>query len=200
MRNQDNWKLYYTKTSGKPARETLLKALNSFKKEGVKGMAFELGSGACNDVRLLSEQGWKVTAVDNEVKAQLFFNKEFKEVPNVDFQLASFEEVKWHKVHLVHAGFALAFCPKPHFKEVIRNIQSNILNGGRFAGNFFGTEHSWNHLCLVSRAEIEGLFEDFEIEWVEETKTQRLSTFGEELFHHNINLIAKKTGLKKRLP
>jgi hypothetical protein len=44
------------------------------------------------------------------------------------------------------------------------------------------------------------LFEDFEIEWVEETKTQRLSTFGEELFHHNINLIAKKTGLKKRLP
>lgn len=193
MRNQDNWQLYYEKTSKNPARKTLITALDSFHKEGIVGHAFDLGCGACNDVSYLLNQGWEVSAVDNEIQAQIFFEKKIGSHPKAHFQLTSFEEIQWKRAHLIHAGFALAFCPIEHFKKVIHDIQSNLSPGGRFAGNFFGPEHTWQHLSLVSKEEIETLFKDFNIEWIEESKQMKTSTLGEKLFHHNINLIAKKT-------
>lgn len=192
MPNQDNWGLYYEKTSLNPPRETLSKALDSFKQEGKVGKAFELGSGAGNDVACLLKEGWQLTAVDNEAKAEVLFNKKFGSNPKATFQLTSFENIKWQEVLFVHAGFALAFCPQKHLNNVIQAIKQHLSLGGRFAGNFFGPEHTWNDLALVSKEEVLNFFAEFEIEWIEETKNVRLSTLGEEIFHHNISLIAKK--------
>jgi tellurite methyltransferase len=192
MPNQDNWKLYYEKTSGKPPRETLTRALDRLKNEEIVGKAFDIGSGTCNDVKYLLEQGWKVVAVDNEPEAQAYFVQEFSGKPSASFQLASFERIKWEAVELVHAGFALAFCPKEHFQQVMQNIKAAIKKNGRFAGNFFGTAHTWNDLHLVTTAEVKELFKDFELEYFEESKLTRKSTFDEEIFHHNISIVAKK--------
>lgn len=192
MPNQDNWKLYYEKSSTNPPRETLTRALTKFKQERVKGKAFDLGSGACNEVRHLLEEGWKVIAVDNEPKAKVYFDLEFGSNTSASFQLASYEQIKWEAVELIHAGFALAFCPKKHFEQVLLNIKAAIKKGGRFAGNFFGNEHTWNDLQLVSADEVKVFFKDFEIEYFEESKLNKTSTLGEPIFHHNISIIAKK--------
>ena len=192
MPNQDNWELYYEKTSGKPPRETLTRALDRFKDEKFIGKAFDIGSGACNDVKYLLAQGWKVIAVDNETKAQVYFEKEFGENPSASFQLASFEDVKWEPVALVHAGYTLAFCSKEHFPQVLQQIKSAIKKDGRFAGNFFGIEHTWNDLHLLSASDVKALFHDFEIEYFEESRLKKKSTFDEDIFHHNISIVAKK--------
>lgn len=193
MPNQDNWKLYYERTTNKPARDTLSKALDFFQQEDKQGgKAFDLGSGAGNDVRHLLEAGWHVFAIDNEEEAKRCFENRFSSAANASFQLASFEDITWENVDLIHAGFALPFCPHKYFSSVLENIKTHINKGGRFAGNFFGPEHTWQDLYLLSKAAVEELFEDFEVEWIEETKTTRLSTLEEEIFHHNISIIAKK--------
>lgn len=195
MPNQDNWKLYYEKSSERPPRDTLTRALDRFNNEQIKGKAFELGSGAGNEVRHLLAHGWKVIAVDNEAKAQAYFTQEFANNPSASFQLASFENLKWEAVELVHAGFALAFCPIEHFPQVMQNIKATIKKNGRFAGNFFGPKHTWNDLQLVSADEVKMLFKEFEIEYFEESKLNKKSTLGEDIFHHNISIIAKKIEL-----
>ena len=192
MPNQDNWKLYYERTSNKAPRDTLKRALDRFSKDKVKGKAFDLGSGACNDVQYLLENDWKVIAVDNEPHAQAYFESKFKEHPNASFQRSSFEEIKWEAVELIHAGFALAFCPREHFPKLMESIKAAIKTNGRFAGNFFGPEHTWDDLQLVSAQEVKDLFSSFEIEFFEESKLPRKSTLEEDIFHHNISIIAKK--------
>lgn len=193
MPNQDNWKLYYERTSHKPARDTLSQALALFKKEGVKtGIAFDLGSGAGNDIQHLLEENWTVIGVDNEEEALKYFEKRFLHQSKASFQFVSFESIQWQQVDLVHAGFALPFCPAENFLDVMNNIKRHININGRFAGNFFGPAHTWQDLYLTSKANIESLFKAFEIEWIAETKTKRLSTLDEEIFHHNISIIAKK--------
>lgn len=192
MPNQDNWKVYYERTDGKPPRPTLAKALELFEKENKIGKAFDIGCGVGNDIAYLLSKDWEVIGTDNELKAQNHFNQKFKSEVKASFQFCSFEEIKWEKVLLVHAGFSLPFCSKDEIHQVLTNIKSNIKVGGRFAGNFFGPNHTWNDLCLLSKKEIEDYFSDFTIEWLEETETDRLSTLDEKIHHHNIAIIAKK--------
>lgn len=191
MPNQDNWQLYYERTSLNAPRETLLKALEQFPPT-YQGIAFDLGSGACNDVAHLLKLGWQVVAVDNEEKSAAFFKKVLGQQTNGAFQLSSFENIVWQKADLIHAGFALAFCPREHLKFVLTQIKENLKSGGIFAGNFFGPEHTWDDLCLLSKTEILDQFKDFEIIEIEETKKERLSTLNEKIFHHNISLIVQK--------
>jgi SAM-dependent methyltransferase len=192
MSYQDNWKLYYEKTNEQPPRETLTRALDWFKRENKKGKAFDIGSGACNDVRYLLSEGWKVIAADNEPKAQVYFKEAFENNPTASFQLTSFENIKWEAVELIHAGFTLPFCPQEYFQQVIQNIKAAIKKEGRFAGNFFGSAHTWTDLVLLEANEIKELFRDFEIEYFEESKLNKKSLTDELVFHHNISIVAKK--------
>lgn len=191
MRNQDNWKLYYEKSSKRAPRETLIKALEQFP-NNFRGLAFDLGSGACREVKHLLDLNWQVIAVDNEWKAKKYFEDALGNRTNGTFQLTSFENIKWQKADLIHGGFALAFCPKPQINEVLEDIKANLKENGVFSANFFGPEHTWSDLCLLSKAEILAYFKDFEILEVRETKEAKTSTLGEELYHHDITLIAKK--------
>ena len=75
---------------------------------------------------------------------------------------------------------------------LMTEITKHINQGGRFAGNFFGPDHSWNYLCLVSIETIILYFKDFEIEYIHETKELKTSALGEEIFFHTIDVLAKK--------
>lgn len=191
MRNQDNWKLYYGKSSKREPRETLIKALQQFP-HNFTGIAFDIGSGACREVKHLLDLNWQVIAIDNEWKAKTYFEEALGNRKNGTFQLASYENIKWQKADLIHAGFALAFCPKEQINKVLENIKTKLKVNGIFAANFFGPEHTWSDLCLLSKAEILRHFKDFEIIVIRETKEAKTSTLGEELHHHDITLIAKK--------
>ena len=191
MANQDNWGLYYEKSSVRGPRETLLEALKLFP-EDYKGIAFDIGSGACNDVKHLLDLDWQVIATDKEPKVEKYFNDALQDRTNGEFQLASFEEIQWQNADIIHAGFALAFCPKEYIHLVLEAIQSSLNPGGIFSGNFFGPEHTWSELCLLSKEDILEAFGEFKILKIEESKANKKSTFDEEIFHHNITLIARK--------
>lgn len=192
MRNEENWEEYYRKTRGKDPRLSLSLALDKFNAENFHGKAFDLGSGACNDLEYLYQNRWQVCGVDPEPASYEYFIKHYSNIPLLSFQPCRFDEIKWEKCDLIHAGFSLPFCEKSYLPELIRAIKTNLNIGGRFAGNFFGQEHSWQNLSLVSKKEVEDFFLEFEIEFIQESKNMRTSTLDEEIFHHDILIIAKK--------
>lgn len=192
MRNEENWEEYYRKTRGKDPRQSLRLVLDKFNAENFRGKAFDLGSGACNDLEFLYLNKWQVCGVDPEDASYNYFKENLSMHPEISFQQCRFDQIKWGKCELIHAGFSLPFCEKSYLPELIKAIKSNLNIGGRFAGNFFGKEHSWQNLSLVSKTEVEEFFHDFEIEYLDETKDIKTSTLGEEIFHHDILIIAKK--------
>ena len=76
------------------------------------GKSIELGCGAGRDTVYLIKNGWEVLAIDRE-----------------DIQL--------EKNNLIIANFSLPFCNKNNFGELWNKINSSILKGGYFVGNFF---------------------------------------------------------------
>ncbi|MEZ4979836.1 MAG: class I SAM-dependent methyltransferase [Chitinophagales bacterium] len=192
MRNEDNWEEYYRRTRGKDPRRSLQLVLEKFHAENFTGKALDLGSGACNDLDYLYQKKWQACGIDPEPASYKYFQEHYANIPGLSFQQVKFNEIRWQKYDLIHAGFSLPFCERDYLSELIVAIKSNLNLGGRFAGNFFGLEHSWQNLSLVSKKEVEDFFSDFEIELIEETKSTRSSTLGEEIFHHDILVIAKK--------
>src|SRR3954468_24291573 len=61
-----DWPAYFAAVAGKPARDTLLKALELFEKEKrAPGFAVDLGCGSGRDTLELLRRGWRVLAVDS---------------------------------------------------------------------------------------------------------------------------------------
>lgn len=192
MRNDHHWNLYFKKTLSKEPRTFLKQAIELFENENKIGKAFDLGSGACNETVYLLSKSWEVISVDAEPQAKTIFEKLVGNNTKASFQLTSYEKIQWQAVDLVHAGYSLPFCPKEHIDKVMQNIIEHIKKGGRFAGNFFGTNHSWTDLCLLSKEQVLHYFQDFGIEFLDEYEEDKLSTLGEEIHMHNIEIIAKK--------
>lgn len=66
------WRRYYDKTAGRPARQTLLAALDAFARDGrepAERFAVDLGCGNGRDAIELLKRGWSVLAIDSEPAA-----------------------------------------------------------------------------------------------------------------------------------
>ena len=66
----NDWPGYFAAVIGKPPRDTLLAALDSFEQEGFAGgLAFDLAAGEGRDALELLARGWRVVATDNHPEA-----------------------------------------------------------------------------------------------------------------------------------
>jgi len=76
-----------------------------------KGRALDLGAGAGRDTRYLLQQGFHVTAVDNDPQAVAML----RSFPEEKLQVvqAAFEDVAFETYDLINAQFALPFFPTP---------------------------------------------------------------------------------------
>lgn len=192
--NDNNWPLYFEKTMNGGPRENLVRALDLFDKEYFQGICMDIGSGAGNDINYLLDKGWNVLAFDPEEESRRIIHERFPNNPNLQFTLANFKEIPWQTVDLVNCSFVLPFCEMDYFDSLMQNIVSNIRPGGRFSGNFFGLNHGWNHLSLVSKDRALSYFQDFELEYVNETAEDKLSALGDEVYFHNIDVVGRRKG------
>jgi SAM-dependent methyltransferase len=192
MSNDYNWPLYFEKTQNGKPRENLVRALDLFARENFHGLCMDIGSGAGNDISYLLDKGWKVIAFDPEEDSQRIIHERFPSHPNLNFTKASFKEISWEMVDLINCSYVLPFCEKDYFDTLMQNIITHVKPGGRFAGNFFGPRHGWNHLNLVSKEKALSYFSNFNIEYIHEVEEDKISALDEEIFFHNIDLVARK--------
>lgn len=203
MRAQDyaavrDWPGYFAAVAGKPARETLIAALDAFAREGfAPGMAVDLGAGEGRDTLELLKRGWRVVATDGHPEA---FDHLWPRVPpdwraRLTTEEADFAEVKIPHCDLVNASFALPFCEPREFSGLWMKIVAAIRPGGRFAGQFFGERDSWASMAdrtHQSRFEVLKLLEGFDIEMMNEEEKDETAEVRNPKHWHVFHVVAKK--------
>ena len=158
----EDWPGYFQSVLGKPARDTLLAALDSFEKEGFQtGFAVDLAAGEGRDSLELLGRSWKVLATDNHPEA---FNFLWARVPEPLKPLlttleVNFCDMEFPESDLVNASFALPFCEPGDFEILWNKITASIRPGGRFAGQFFGKRDTWASLSNRSHHTLEEVYE-----------------------------------------
>ncbi len=181
----------YFKTAGDEPRDSLLKALQYFNENlPSKKRAIDLGTGNGRDTYALLQSNWNVQAYDRSEAAIA----NLKAHPQLKTSCCSFETIPWEtlEVELVNASFALPFCPMNVFPQVWNGIENALVEGGVFAGHFFGNEDDWKRLILFSKEEIKCLFDQFHFEHFEEKKFKQESVSGQQKDWHIFEIVATK--------
>ncbi len=154
------WEDFYKITKDRPPWPLLVQAISLLRR---KEYALDLGCGAGRDTRFLLDQGFKVTAVDNDSHAiALLANFPQDRLRAVQ---ASFEAFEFETYDLINAHFALPFTSEDRFHEVFARIKHALNADGIFVGQFFGVNDEWNtpgnQMTFLTReqaeAELKGL-------------------------------------------
>ena len=195
-----DWSSYYKNKSNLVPRDTLLKALELFEKEKTSDeqlFAIDLGCGHGADTLELLKRNWKVFAIDSSDEGLAIL--EDCVIPSLkrSFRKAnmSFEDLKLMKCNLLNASYSLPFCKPEFFSRMMKEIDSSILKGGRFSGNFFGKNDSWadnKNMTFHTKEELLNFFGNFEIEYLEEKDEDGVTASGESKHWHVYSVIAKK--------
>jgi tellurite methyltransferase len=193
-----DWPAYFAAVEGKPARDTLLRALDLFAKEPpADRFAIDLGCGSGRDTLDLLSRGWRVLAIDSsELAIDLIRQKVPPEhLPRLQTRVAAFEGLTLPRADLVNASYALPFCDPPAFPALWRSVVDAIPVGGRFAGQFFGERDGWATLPDRShhtRTELNTLFRDFNLEDLKEIENREPGATGEIKDWHIFHVVARR--------
>jgi SAM-dependent methyltransferase len=193
------WEVYYSAIAGRPLRELFVDAtpfLPTTTPDGPSLVAVDLGCGDGTETLELLRRGWTVLAVDGSPEGIARLRKS---VPPTDRErlstrVAPFSEVELPTSDLVYAGLSLPFCGPNEFDEVWRQITSAIRPRGLFAGHFFGPHDTWSgtsDMTFHTRAEVEALLADFEIEGLREQDDDGEAVSGPKHWHV-FHVIARK--------
>lgn len=148
-----DWRTFYDAVEGKPARETLLKALELFERsvpliasaDARERFAVDLGCGEGRDTRELLRRGWRVLAIDSSADAiaRVEARTAREDLPRLTTRHASYETTEWPMADLINASFSIPHCTRGAFPRIWRAIASALRPRGRFAGQFFGPRDGW---------------------------------------------------------
>lgn len=202
-----DWATYYQAVTGRPPRETLLKALAKFDAEPLLDrdldsprLAVDLGCGDGRDTVELLRRGWRVLAIDGEQKAfDRLLDRSDLQCDLLQTQRMRFEALTLPlSVDLINASFCLPFCPPANFPSLWQTIVTSLNPGGRFCGQLFGDRDSWTvypHRTHHTRQQVEVLLKPFEVEWLDEEEHPGVTAIGEEKYWHIFHIIARKKDL-----
>ncbi len=138
----EDWSGYFGAVLGKPARDTLIAALQSFAREGVTdGFAVDVAAGEGRDTLELLQQGWRVLATDAHPEA---FNHLWPRVPEelkarLKAVEVDFAEMQVPACDLVNASFALPFCQPRDFPGLWCRLVTAIRREAGSPGSSSGT-------------------------------------------------------------
>ena len=137
-------KKYYEKTiNTKPSALIKKFFINNYNQKLNGNSAIDLGCGTGNDTEFLLEQGFKVTAIDQEEQVKDIIKNKNLDKENLELIINDFSKIKFSNSDLILANFSLFFV-KHNFEELIEKILKSINVNGFFVGNFLGKEDDWN--------------------------------------------------------
>src|SRR4051812_30845481 len=112
-----DWPGYFKAVEGKPARDTLLKAIELFEKEWTadpaarpaQPFAIDLGCGSGRDTFELLRRGWRVLAIDATPLAVDLLLKGLpsEHRPRVETRIEGFESLNLPRADLINASYSI---------------------------------------------------------------------------------------------
>jgi tellurite methyltransferase len=193
------WAAYYQQLRDRPARRTLLAALDRFGIPPADALAVDLGCGDGRDVIEILRRGWKVVAVDAEPEAlrQLSARK-LAEGECLTPVLARLEDVPLPLgVLLVNSSFAMPLCEPGRFHDLWSRIRDALPAGGRFSGQWYGGRDSWRGrpgMTFLERTEAMAMLDGLDIEMFEEEEADSVTPRGKPKHWHIFHVVARKPG------
>jgi SAM-dependent methyltransferase len=205
----ERWTRYYAAAGGDP-RPTLLAALERFEDDETEHerLAVDLGCGTGRDTLELLRRGWRVLAIDAEIEAIERLGQLDEAVvawDRLQTLVADFESAHWPSVALVNASYSLPFCPPGSFARLWERIATSLLPGGRFCGQLFGDRDEWASpgkptagwssppgMTFHTRADVDMLLRDFEIEQLIEIDEDGTTAVGDPKHWHLFHVVAQK--------
>lgn len=185
------WEDFYKITKGRPPWPLLVQAVSLISQ---REDALDLGCGAGRDTRFLLEQGFTVTAVDNDPHAIALL----ADLPQNHLRVvhSSFEAFDFETYDLVNAQFALPFIPEEHFHLIFAQIKQALHAGGLFVGHFFGVHDEWNtpgnQMTFLTREQAEAELKGLRVlEFREEDVDSHIAD-GSPKHWHVFHIIAQK--------
>ncbi len=203
---QRDWPEYFDAVEGKPPRDTLLRALDAFEREGLpdEPVAIDIACGEGRDSRAILARpgGWRVWGVDYHADAIARCRRGLP--PGTERRCtlirATMEDVPGleglpRRADLINASFALPFCRPEAFEGLWAWIVRTLRPGGRFSGQFFGDRDEW--MCVRPKShrtagEVGALLSAFTPEHFEEVLKEGDDATGKLKFHHVFHIVARR--------
>ena len=198
----NDWPGYFKAVLGKPARETLVKALSLFEAEKLADAdhtAVDLACGEGRDTLELLSRGWRIHALDASSDGIDLLRSRVKPeyAARLRAEVASFKDARWDPCRLLNCSYALPFCPPADFPALWTRIVSSIAPGGRFAGQLFGDRDAWarsGHTLSHTRRQMSDLFDGFVLESLREEEKDDKDAEGNPKYWHVYHIVAHKRG------
>lgn len=195
-----DWTAYYRAVEGRPPRETLLQALAQFEAETTPDnprFAVDLGCGDGRDTIELVRRKWRVLAIDGETAAiDRLLDRPDLDKTNLQTSVQKFESLDLpSSVDLINGSFCLPFCPPAAFPSFWETITNSLRFSGRLSGQLFGDRDSWtiySNMTFLTRAQVEELLQNFEVEFFNEEDHPGKTALGEEKHWHIFHIVARK--------
>lgn len=195
-----DWPGYFRAVAGKPARETLVFALEAFEREGLPAadrFAVDVGCGEGRDAAELVRRGWRVLAIDGHPEAidRIRNRPDIPDRSRIEVRLAPFEGLAIPPARLVNSSFSLPFCLPEHFDALWTRIVVALPRGGRFAGQLFGDRDGWATLpdrSHQTRAKVDRMLTPFEVEMFNEEEKDGKDATENPKHWHVFHVVARK--------
>ncbi|HAS6102487.1 TPA: methyltransferase domain-containing protein [Vibrio vulnificus] len=194
-KNTENWRQYYEKALSRPhsKRTEFAVRLN----ESNLKVATDCGCGTGSDIDYLSGQNYKVFGFDVNPDSITICNDRFGSNPQINIEQSSFESFRYPKSGVVIANNSLFFAVPTVFSTIWHNIESSLVVGGVFAGDFMGYKDSWASGFRVptspfTESEIRAMLTNFDIvSWSERDELGQ-TTIGATKHWHIYSVVAVK--------
>lgn len=189
------WRDYYAKALARAhaPRTAFAAGLNQ---TGLRS-AIDCGCGTGSDIAYLAQLGYQVHGFDINPDAISICQKRFACEPRVALTAISFEAFDYPVCALVIANASLYFAAPSRFQATWQAINTSLVPGGVFAGDFMGVNDSWasgyrSPTTALSREQVQALFSDYEIVQLDERDEQGKTLIGKIKHWHSFSVVAIK--------
>lgn len=214
---QRDWPAYFDAVKDQPPRETCVRALDAFERDGGTGerAAVDLACGEGRDTReMLRRPGpptWRVFALDATPRGVLWTrarvapaDRDRCEVVECDLEAVAARFASGVPLgpggaavaaDFVNASFALPFCREEAFPALWAWVRNVLKPGGRFAGQFFGDRDEWaavNPRRHHTRAATLALLDGLTLEHFDEVEKDGSDALGGTKRHHLFHVVARR--------
>lgn len=194
MRNADAY--YKQSMEHKGSSVLLAKFFQNKYDEKLDGKdAIDIGCGAGNDTMCLLKKGFKVTAIDSDLRVKGILEDRAEEYcENLDIVIGDFSKVELHSADLIFANFSLFFV-RDNFTTFVKGILKNVNQNGFFVGNFIGKEDHWaksKTKSTIEKEELLKIFKGFKIHYFSEEKYIKDTISKKDKRWHVYTVIAQK--------